>query len=260
MKNLILLIILFFLFEHCFITPVFSQEQRVSDLSLYKIQMSNHLYQLENSIQGITKPISFSKADTTRPRAHAVNEPWYKPWLDFSFLSKLSGPGPFAGLGFEYPVFIFARDFSLYAGISFSHSLDNTLQYYKTDSAYARDSINGVVFYTLVHYDSCVACRDNKGVTIFSLQVDAQYHFPGSDFDIYGGLGFNEFFGDAFTSFSRASGSFGASWYTPLKYIKVGLMFNLYKKFNPNSFGAVNNSAIKNTVEIVPGAFIKVGL
>ncbi|MEO8210092.1 MAG: hypothetical protein ABI840_05995, partial [bacterium] len=124
---------------------------------------------------------------------------------------------------------------------------------------FVRDSINGVIRYTLVHYDSCISCQDSKAVEILSLKFEAKYHLPRSKFDIYAGLGFNTFLGETFTTFSRVSGSFGAAW-RALKYIQVGLMCNVFKRFNPSNFGAVNDNKTKSTVEFVPGASIKVVL
>ena len=267
MKNLIILLILFVMFGISFINSAFSQDQRKNTLISIKQQVTFQRFIFENKISELKLPIIISKSDsltdlkkdTTRKRAKDMSKSWWEPLLDLSFWSKLSGPGPFVGLGIDYPAYIFSKNFSLYAGISFSNSIDNTLQYYKTDSIRTIIIDSTLIDTTYIKYDSCISCEKSKAVQILLFKIEAQYHIPGSDFDVYAGGGFSTFFGETFKSFSRGSASFGASWRT-LNYIQVGLLCNVFKNFNPSSFGAVNESEMKNTVEFVPGAFIKVSL
>ena len=271
MKKIILLTIIIFLLKNCCITPAFSQKQSMNDLTLYKEQISKYPYLLDYLIPGFKNQIYLSKSDSTevkkthssidstRPKAHDMSKSWWEPLIDLSYWSKLSGPGPFIGLGIDYPALTISKNFSIYSGISFSHSLDNTLQYYITDSIRVPNPPPDTLGFTFVKYDSCISCEKSKAVEILLIKIEAQYHIPRSDFDVYAGAGFSTFFGETFKAFSRGSGSFGASWHA-LKNIQFGLLCNVFKQFNPESFGAVNESDIKNTIEFVPGAFMKVSL
>jgi len=115
MKKLNILLIFIFLLKNCFITPAFSQKQSMNDLTLYKEQISKYPYLLDYLIPGFKNQIYLSKSDSTevkkthssidstRPKAHDMSKSWWEPLIDLSYLSKLSGPGPFIGLGIDYP-------------------------------------------------------------------------------------------------------------------------------------------------------------
>jgi len=253
MKNLILLLVLF---GNSFITQAFSQTSPANDLTLHNDQTSNQHYQLEKIIPVLSTAISYSKADTTN--RDTTKKSFWESLLDFSFLNKLSGPGPFVGIGVDYPAFKLSKNFTVFVGLSFSHSIDNKLKYYRTlDSVFVPSTNQGGTWVS--SFDSCISCEKSKAVEMVSVKIEMQYHIPRSPFDLYLGGTLHTFFGETFKSFSRGSGSFGAGWHA-LKCIQFGLMVNVFKEFKPSSFGAVDDSDSKDGVEFVPGAFVKVNL
>jgi len=253
MKKLIFLSVLFVCIVNFLFSTVFSQETSSYDVKSYKKNSIIKIYR-SGSLMGYKPLISSSTADTTKP---LKTKPWWETLLDFSFWSKLSGPGPFLGIGMEYPVFKL-ENIAVFIGGSLSNSIDNSLPYYVTITRkiiYPPDSTHA----TTVRIDSCIQCGESRAVRIVSLQLEVNYNIPRSNFDLFLGGGIHTFFGETFHSFSRISGSFGASWLTPLQYLRVGLMVNAFNRFKPDSFGAIGGDKT-NSVEFIPGVFISVSL
>jgi hypothetical protein len=250
LKNLIIIFILFFLQGYYLVTTTtFSQEFQSLNNKLIIEPMGYNQSQSSSLLQGYNLSNYFSRSNLMRPDT-VKKKSWWEPLLDLSFWTKLSGPGPFLGIGFDYPVFKFTDNLALFVGTSFSHSIDNTLKYYKTISLDTPSTLT---------YDSCISCRQSKAVEIFSLKVEAQYHWPRSPVDFYIGGGIHTFFGETFESFSRISMALGAGVHV-LKYLRLGMMVNIFNRFKPDSFGAMNSSDVTNSIELIPGAFINVSL
>lgn len=240
----------------CLIPRTFSQQPNANKLRLSKEEANSIGYWSDHTLNSRIFPDS-TRPDTTKKKDKPKS--WWETLLDFSFWNKLSGPGPFIGAGIEYPVFKFTN-VAIFVGGSVSHSLDNTLQYYKTvtDTVVRRDSMNNPIF-VAKSIDSCIQCKESKAVQMVSLMINAQYRIPKSKFDLLFGFGLHTFFGETFATFSRVSGVFGAGWRV-LKYIRVGFMVNVFDHFKPSKFGAVDGKDSTGSVEFVPGAFVSVSL
>ena len=252
MKNLLLLFFTAALLS-CLTPHTFSQELNINKLTLNAESISILKNQSGSLKWNRILPDS-SRPDTTKKEKPKT---WWETLLNFDFWNKLSGPGPFIGAGIEYPVFKF-QNAAIFIGGSVSHSLDNTLQYY---IPIYKDSLDtsGNIVNRLFLRDSCIECSESKAVQMVSLKVDAQYRIPKSQFDLFLGVGLHTFFGEAFTTFSRISGIFGGGWRV-LKYIRVGVMVNLFEHFKPSTFGAVDGQDSTGSMEFVPGAFVSVSL
>jgi len=217
------------------------------------ISITSQNYIAKKTISHSVLLISNPDSNTFKQRDSVKSKSWWEPLFDINFWSKLSGPGPFIGLGIDYPVIKYSDIFAISIGTDFSHSIDNTLQYYIP--IYGNDSSQVNQFLK----DSCIFCRQSKSVKILSVRIEALYHIHKSPIDILFGSGFHTFFGETFKTFSRFSGSIGIEWHA-LKYILVGLTGNIFKRFYPSDFGAINSKEIPSSIEFIPGGFVKIYL